>query len=482
MQIQTSPIPSKSTPPISTELQEQARAELKRRAQEARAELIRRRAYSDLLPYRFRPRKYQTPFQRAMQEKRRAALVWHRRAGKDKTMLNFTFQKMFERVGIYYYILPTYAQGKKIVWEGIDRDGFRHLNHMPMDLRRRTNNAEMLLETINGSIFRIVGSDNFDSIMGTNPVGVVFSEYSLQNPVAWDMIRPILAENDGWALFNFTPRGKNHGWELAEMAQSNDRWFYQKLTVDDTKRPDGTPVITPEIIQEERDAGMDESLIKQEFYCDFNAANTGAYYGEHMMRAENEGRIINVKYEPELPVNTYWDLGRTDSTAIIFAQLLGHSEYRIIDYYECSNIDFEHYAEIVKLRPYRYGKHYAPHDIKVKEYFMKMSRLEAAKAMGIKFEMVPELSVQDGIDAVRRVLPKCWFDNTKKPKDGNSLSGAWWLTNALKSYHREWDEKRHCYRDNPVHDWSSHPADAFRYFAVATRGKMTMADALRGPK
>lgn len=448
-------------------------SEIKYKASEALAAMG---VFNDrVVPYNFAPRGYQKPFVEAMEDKDRAALVWHRRAGKDKTMLNFTFKKMFDRVGIYFYLLPTYAQGKKIVWNGIDRDGFKHMDHLPQYLRRRTNNAEMLVEAVNGSIFQVVGTDNYDSIMGTNPVGVVFSEYSLQNPIVWDFIRPILAENGGWAIFNYTARGKNHGYDLIEMAKANPKWFAQVLTVRDTKRPDGTPVISDEIIQEERDAGMDESLIKQEFYCDFNAANQGAYYGKQFERAEEENRITTIHYEPELKVNTFWDIGVSDSTCIVFTQSV-NKEHRIIDYYESNNEGLEHYINMLKGKPYDYDKHWAPHDIKVREFTSGMSRWEIAKDLGIHFDIVPDVLVKDGIDAVRRVLQKCWFDNTKNRKEGNSMSGCWWLVNALKSYHKEYDDKKHCYKDQPLHDWSSHPADSFRYFAVATKPKLSIMD------
>jgi len=462
----------------------QALNELERRQEAIRKELVRRGEYKSVLPYKFEYRDYQLTFRKEMEVKKRSATVWHRRAGKDKTMLNFTFEKMFERVGIYYYLLPTYAQGKKIIWNGIDRDGFRHMNHLPKYMRKRTDNSEMLVEAINGSIFQVIGTDNYDSIMGTNPVGVVFSEYSLQNPVVWDFIRPILAENGGWAAFNYTARGKNHGYDLIEMAKVNEKWFAEILTVIDTKRPDGTPVITEEIIQEERDAGMDESLIQQEFYCDFNAANQGAYYGKQFEAVEKEDRYKSIPYEPALPVSTFWDLGISDSTSIIFAQNLSDKEFRIIDYYESNNEGLEHYLKLIHEKPYQYKEHWAPHDIQVREWGSGMSRFETAKnfkddkgrSIGIKFKIVPDISIQDGIDAARRIIPECWFDNTKNQKTGNAMSGVWWLVNALKSYHKEYDEKKHCYKDTPLHDWSSHPADAFRYFAVATKPKRSSLD------
>ena len=189
-----------------------------------------------MIPHNYQPRPYQLPLLRAMDSgKKRACVVWHRRSGKDKTLINLMVKKMFERVGSYYYFLPTYKQGKKILWDGMDRNGMRFLDHFPAQVVTKKNETELKLQVANGSIFQIVGTDNYDSIMGSNPVGCVFSEYALQNPAAWDFIRPILAENEGWAVFNFTPRGMNHGYELFQMAERNQDWFCELLTVDDTR-------------------------------------------------------------------------------------------------------------------------------------------------------------------------------------------------------------------------------------------------------
>lgn len=308
----------------------------------------------------------------------------------------------------------------------------------------------MLIELKNGSIIQIIGTDDIDRIVGTNPIGCVFSEYSLQNPRAWDMLRPILAENGGWAVFNYTPRGKNHGYDLYEMAKDNPKWFTQILTVDDTG------AISKEAIEEERASGMDEDLIQQEFYCSFNAAIQGSYYARQIQRAEDDGRITSVPYMAEIPVHTYWDLGVGDSTAIWFVQLVGN-EIRIIDYYEASGEGLPYYARVLQDRGYIYGQHFAPHDIQVRELGSGLSRLETARSLGINFQIVKSMPLDDGINASRVIFNRCWFDK-EKAKQG---------LNCLINYRKEYDEKRKEYKNVPLHDWSSHGADAFRYMSIA---------------
>ena len=206
-----------------------------------------------ILPHNFTPRAYQLPVLRALDNGiKRAVIVWHRRAGKEKTCLNFTAKRAFERVGTYFYLFPTYAQAKKVLWQGADKAGFRFLDHFPPRIIKTRQEQDLRLELINGSSIQLIGSDNYDSVMGTNPIGCVFSEYALQNPSAWDYLRPILAENDGWAIFDFTPRGHNHGWQIYEMARGNPDWFAEILTVDDTQ------AISAAAIEAERAAGMSE--------------------------------------------------------------------------------------------------------------------------------------------------------------------------------------------------------------------------------
>ncbi len=226
------------------------------------------------------------------------------------------------------------------------------------------------------------------------------------------------------------------------------------MTVDDTK------AISKEILEQERQEIIkkdgNDALFQQEYYCSFEVPIQGAYYGNQLMAAESEKRVANVPYEPTIPVNTYWDLGIGDSTAIWFEQSVGH-EVRIIDYYEASGEGLSHYIKILKEKPYVYGDHYAPHDIAVRELSSGKSRLESARELGISFRIQPKLPIDDGIDAARNLLPRCWFDKQKTERG----------LNALKSYHKYWDEENKAYRNRPEHDWSSHGADAFRGLAVS---------------
>ena len=413
------------------------------------------------LPYRFVPRNYQTPVWQYFidtEENKRGACLWHRRAGKDLLAINMMMCKAHQRVGTYWHLLPTYKQGRSIVWNGMTRDGRKFLDYIPPELEERRNNTEMTVFFKNGSIYQVVGTDNTDLLVGTNPVGCIFSEYSLHDPSAWEYIRPILAENGGWALFIFTPRGKNHGFRLYEMARKNPLWFSQRLVAGDkgTKRPDGRPVIPDTIIDEERQAGMPEEMIQQEFFCSFEAPLVGSYYGPQMTKIEKDGRITNVPYETRLPVDTYWDIGVGDATSIWFIQHYG-MEHRVIDYYENSGEGVQHYIKVIKERDYTYGTHYAPHDIEVREFSSDgRSRRDVARTLGLRFRTVPKHDLKDGIEAVRNVLASCWFDAVKCERG----------IDGLRNYRKEWDDKKKVFNDRPYHDWSSHPADGFRTFAL----------------
>jgi len=352
-------------------------------------------------------------------------------------------------VGTYFYMFPTYAQAKKVLWDGRDREGFPFMAHIPREIVKTSNETELRKELVNGSAIQLIGTDNIDSVLGTNPIGCVFSEYAMQDPRAWDYMRPILRENGGWAIFDYTPRGKNHGYALYQMARSNPEWFAEVLTVDDTR------ALSPGDIDKERKEGMSEELIQQEYYCSFEGVQFGAYYGKQLQQAEQDKRIGNVPYETELGVETWWDLGIGDSTAIWFTQSVGR-EVRIIDYYEASGEGFPHYAKVLQGKPYIYSQHHAPHDIEVRELGSGRSRREVAQSLGITFQVVPNISVEDGIEAARAILSRCWFDKLKCERG----------LNALASYHKDWDDRLKTWRSQPQHDWASHAADAFRYLAV----------------
>ncbi|MBO4520161.1 MAG: hypothetical protein J5787_03040 [Alphaproteobacteria bacterium] len=409
------------------------------------------------IPYKWKPRKYQMKLWNYLENGgKRAVAVWHRRAGKDSLSLNWTAVAAMQRVGVYWHMLPLQTQARKVVWDAIDKQGRRVIDQVfPKALRKSANAQEMKIELLNGSIWQCVGSDSYNSLVGANPVGVVFSEYSIADPAAWDFIRPILAENDGWALFIYTPRGRNHGLTLFETAEAAEGWFAQKLGVSETR------AIPKAAVEAERQAGMDESIIQQEFYCSFDAALKGSYYGALLNDLENNGKIGSVPYDPALPVTTAWDLGVGDSTAIWFFQTNG-AEVFIIDYYEASGVGLDHYVKVLKDKPYVYtDDNIFPHDIGVHELSSGKSRLDLLAGLGVRGLVLPRAGVDSGIAAVRLLLPRCRFDKEKCAKG----------LEALRQYQRAWDDQRKDFQPKPLHDWTSHAADAFRYLACGIKEK-----------
>jgi phage terminase large subunit len=407
------------------------------------------------LPHNFTTRDYQKPFFRAMRDLKRAVLVWHRRAGKEKTCWNYMIMEAAQKTGNYFYLFPTFAQGKKILWDGIDKDGFRVLHHIPKELiQGNPNSVEMKIRLVNGSLIQIIGTKEIDNIVGTNPTGCVFSEYSLQNPKAWNFIRPILTENGGWSIFNGTPRGNNHWKEMFDMAKTNPDWFCQLLTVRDTG------VVSEEDIEKERLEGMSEDMIQQEFYCSFTLGIEGSYYARYIQDAKDEGRISNVAWDRQQRVYTAWDLGYGDACAIVFYQLCG-KEIHIIDYYENNGEGLPHYASVLSSKPYVYADHFAPHDVDSHAFSSGLSAREVGIGLGLKFIPLPTLKirVEDGIEAVRGLFPRVWIDEKKCLK----------LTKALENYRKEFDENHGVYKSRPRHDWASHGADSFRYMAIAIK-------------
>lgn len=404
--------------------------------------------------HNFTPRKYQIPFLQAIDKDiKRIILIWPRRHGKDKTCYNGLVKKALKRRGNYFYIFPEYSQGKKALWDNVDKDGFRTIFHAPREIIKSSNKTEMKIELVNGSTIQIVGSSNVDRIVGSNPAGVVFSEYSLIDPMVWGYILPILKENDGFAWFNFTPRGNNHAKKLYDQNKNNPDWFVQKYTALDCG------VFSKEELEDTRLEYVsiygDDDLFEQEFMTSFEAAVAGAYYGKIINRLESNGQIKLVPYFPGEPVYTAWDLGYNDTTAIWFYQKVA-GEIRVIDFYEMSGESLSHYAGILQKRPYVYGKHFLPHDAKNHSIDTGQSRIQTLQKLGMKnLTILPRIKVADGIDQVRNILPICFFDENKCERG----------LNALREYHKEFDEKNKVWRSKPKHDWSSNAADAFRYLA-----------------
>jgi len=410
------------------------------------------------IPYQFIPRTYQKELLAARDSGfKRLIAIYHRRAGKDKTLFNLMIKESLKRKGVYYYFFPEYAQGRRVIWDGIDGSGFKFLDHIPESLIQSKNSTDMKIVLTNGSVIQIMGTDKFDKVRGSNPVGCVFSEFAFQNPKAWNIIRPILVENNGWAAFNSSKNGKNHFYELTNMALKNKNWFVQDYSVLDTLDENGNRYVTEEMIQEERDSGMSEDLIQQEYYNSWTANANGFYYLSILEDMENKNQITKVPHDPSVPVETYWDIGCGDATSIWFVQTMG-KHLHIIDYYANNNKGIDHYAKVLQSKNYVYKAHNFPHDIANIEFGTGRTRLEVAEELfkGTKLEIVRKLGKEEGRNAVRMILPSCYFDKT------NCSSGL----DGLKNYRREWDEKNQVFKDSDVHDWARDPADAFRYLAV----------------
>ncbi len=413
-----------------------------------------------ILPYNWRPRPYQRPMWSAFERGvLRAFLLWHRRSGKDDNSLHFTATAAIQRPATYWYMLPQQNQVRRAIWDAVNpHTGQRRINEaFPDAICKGKRSNDMVIELVNGSMIHFLGSDGFDALVGSPPFGLVFSEFSLTNPSAWGILRPILDENGGWAIFNMTPRGRNHAYNMYKYAMSRDGWFVQICLPTDTK------VFTPAQLEEARAEyyamyGPDdgEALYQQEYWCSFDSALVGSYYGRHIADLERVGKIRLVQHDPTLPVFTAWDLGIDDSTAIWLAQAV-NGEIRIIDYYEASGHGLDHYAKVLTEKPYVYKEHILPHDARARELSTGKTRQELLQSLlPGAVRVLPALGVADGINAVRSILPRCWFDADKTQKG----------LEALRMYRREYDQERKVYKDNPLHDWTSHGADAFRQLAM----------------
>lgn len=405
----------------------------------------------------FDPRGYQLDVLQALDSgKKRAVMVWHRRAGKEVVCFNYMVRQAFwHRVGTYVYFFPTTRLGRRILWDGMNKDGKRFISYVPDEIMKgRPNEQEMKIKLINGSIIQIIGTDMIENV-GVNPVGLVFSEFSLQDPKAWTYTRPILRENGGWAIFNFTPRGRNHAYDMYLMAKNNPDWFCQKLTIEDTG------VLTKEDIEKERIEGMSEQMIQQEYYCDFEQGAEGAYYAKLLNKAEVEGRITNVPFDSQYGVSTFWDLGVGDETVILFVQVKGQ-EIHLIDMYRNDGEALSHYINVIKDKErnkgYNYSAHWAPHDIEVRDLTQgARTRRQIARELGVNFRVVAKMPIAEGIELARGIFPRLWIDS----------QNCTYFVKCMENYHKHFNEKLNVYSDRPVHDWSSHTADSFRYMAIA---------------
>lgn len=427
------------------------------------------------LPNNWTPRDYQEPAWRALWSgKKRAALAWHRRAGKDDISLHWTACCAMQQVGVYWHMLPMANQARKAIWDAVNpHTGRRRIDEaFPAELRETSRDQDMFIRFRNGSTWQVVGSDNYNALVGSPPRGVVFSEYALADPSSWSYLRPILAENGGWAIFISTYRGRNHFAKLVEYAKSDPAWFAQVLSVEDTKAI-SLDVIARERreIAAERGETEAEAIVRQEYFSDPDAAVPGAYYGEHMTKAQREGRIGVFHWIPTLPVGTAWDLGHNDSTVIWIYQQPPGGRIRLIDVLEGHGNGLDWYARKLREKDYLYADHIWPHDGghgNIRD--IGGNTLAAnAKTMGIRPLRILDRdpTVQQGINAVRQAFPLLEFNTQPIPFVGETQDEANArmdrALNALRMYRREWSEKLQRFADNPLHDWTSNTADSLRY-------------------
>ena len=401
---------------------------------------------------KFKPREYQKPILDALNRGfKRVLAIIPRRAGKDITVFNWCVRKCLEKPIVCWYIFPTFSQGRKVIWDTITNDGVRFLDFVPPETIDSISAQEMRIRYKNGSIFQVIGSNDYDKLMGANPTIMVFSEYAMSDPKAFQLLSPILRANAGIGVFISTPRGKNHLWSMYQIALNSPDWFVLKLSLDDTQH-----IPLSEIEKEKQEGFLNDDLIQQEYYCSFECGIEGSYYAKYIDKMRMDGRIGECPWEPQFKVHLAIDIGVRDMTTIIFFQVIGQT-VRIIDTYSNSKLGLEHYAKIIQQKPYQYGKMIAPHDIKVQEWGTGLTRIEKAKSLGINFTVAPDLSIEDGIEAVRSNFNKLWIDQTKCVD----------LVKALENYRQEWDDKHKVYKRVPLHDWSSHWADAMRYLVIS---------------
>lgn len=420
------------------------------------------------LPFNFKYRTYQQKIVDFMRGGgKRWVLMYHRRAWKDKVMFNITVEMAMRKVWGYAYVLPSYAQAKKILWDSLDKDGKSFRDHIPKELLISTNEQELKINLANGSFVQLLWSDKIDSLRGISPAGIVFSEYAFQNPEAWTVMRPILKENGGWALFNSTPNGKNHFFDMFNMAMENENWFCQKLTIDDTKDAEGKAIVTQEDIAEERASGMDEAMIQQEYFCNFDVWAIGSYYGEQMEEARNDNRITQLPFNKDTPVDLYFDLGVNDSFTISFKQNQWQF-YNFVNYYESSGKTLEHYFSVIDTyieeKRGSLGLIYLPHDSKQKAQSYLVSwttifeKFEEHYPNKVKY-IQKSIDINIDIQQARSIFPQCRFDADNCAQ----------LIRCLDNYRKDWDDKKKVFRNAPDHNWASHWADNFRYFAVSDK-------------
>jgi hypothetical protein len=393
------------------------------------------------IPYK--PREQQLAIHELMDSKRFGVVVAHRRMGKTVSAINHLIKDAIlnqKEAPRYAYIAPTYGQAKRVAWD--------YLVKYAEPLGGSSNISELRVDFW-GRRIQLYGSDNPEALRGQYFDGVILDEIGDQNPKIWtDIVRPALADRKGWCMFIGTPKGHNHFKELRDRAETEDGWGLLEFKASETG-------VVDEVELKAARNEMGEDKYRQEFECSFDAAVEGSYYGQILNELEDKKHMQEIPREELSRTFTAWDLGMGDSTSIWVAQLVG-SEVRLIDYYENHGVGLDHYVKWIRDNDYEKAEHILPHDVRVRELGSGKSRLEMLEEAGLEIKIAPRMGLDDGIQAVRRLLPRCWF-NVPKVQIG---------LNCLRNYRRDYDEKRKIFYERPLHDWSSHGSDSFRYLAL----------------
>ncbi len=397
-------------------------------------------------------------------KERWACLVAHRRAGKTVAAVNDIIWRACQKVAPYAYIAPYRMQAKQVAWD--------YFKFYGRELMNAPNEAELKIPLKNGSTIHLFGADNADAMRGLGFGGVYCDEYGDFRPSVWgNVIRPTLSDRRGWAVFGGTPKGHNQFYDIHRIATSDAEWFSLVLKASTSK------LLHPEELRAAK-TQLSHDQYDQEYECSFDAAILGAYYGREMALVDAGGRIRSVPHDPAFPVNTAWDLGRLDDTAIWWYQNIGN-EIHVLDYFAESGGSIEEFSEDdfrpgsitqevirrARERGYQYERHWLPHDAKAKTLQANGKSIieQLANYLGIKtLSIVPNLSREDGIQAARSVLGRCYFDNKC---NADSTGGI----ECLRQYQRAYDEDKKAFSKEHLHNWASHGADAFRMLAVAER-------------
>jgi len=384
---------------------------------------------------------------------KRVLLVASRRSGKDILCWNLAIRQCLKKTCLVFYVLPNYKQARKCIFDAISIDGTKFLDFVPPEMVAAINHTDMKIRFKNDSILQVIGGDTYDtSIVGTNPYGVVLSEYSLMPSDIFSFIRPILAANGGWCIVNGTPRGKNHQYQLHKIAQQLPDWLV-------VEQPASLIHHIPDEVLDKERAEMDEGLYLQEYEISYERGIEGSIYGRYLDKLRLNNQITSVPYDPGLLTYTSWDIGVNDATSIIFFQTVDSGTFiRVIDYYSNTGVGLDHYARVLQDKEYKYGSHFAPHDIKVREWGGgAVSRYEKAHQLGIEFVILEQTGVMDGIENVWTHFNKLWIDQNKCKR----------LIDALENYRKEWDDSKQMFINKPIHNWASNGADALRYLCQA---------------